>query len=513
MIQIISHQYGIEGVGLSMQGGRTENQDDMGCRETPLGFLVVVCDGMGGGPGGKTASYISKSTVFGVFEQCSESASPYDVIKIAIDNANTAIAERTKIMPELDGMGSTIVLLLINEKSAFVAHLGDSRCYQIRNEKVVFRTKDHSLVGELVASGAMTEEEARTSSQSNIITRGIGSTTNHVAEIVEIPYRHGDRFVLCTDGVWGIMPYEDLKLRLTSKQDVGSLVRNLSTEIDQMGASQGNHHDNHTIAILEMKNNSILNMRMDKKLKSIIYIVLTLLAISVVFNVVSFLHFGINPQMQTLKISNDSLLNATAQLSEVLEDKNSEIDRLLEQNKELENTIRIGHDEGLQERARLLHNMDSLGIKIDSLKKAIKQLQDKEKEAISKPKVVAKQDRESRRAVNPVAQLDNCISKLRVVKELNTTDQKTATRTVKDSITDCKKQLDQFKASTSEKNKKIITSILEQLKSDNFNESKNVVSKRNVDGRLCYGVREETKTDIEDIVGKLNNLKKSITKR
>lgn len=507
MIQIVSHQYGVEGVGISMQGGRTENQDDMGCLETPLGLLVVVCDGMGGGPGGKTASYISKATVFRVFEQCSELSSPSDVIKKAIDEANNEIEAQIMMMPELKGMGSTIVLLLISEKSAFVAHLGDSRCYQIRDGKVVFRTKDHSLVGELVASGALTEEQARTSSQSNIITRGIGSATNQVAEIEEIPYRRGDRFVLCTDGVWGIMPHTDLQIRLTNRQDISSLVKNLSAEIDQIGFSQGNHHDNHTIAILEIKKDSNINVRMDKKTRMLFYMGAALLTISVVFNVVGFLNYGSNHQMNALKNSNDSLMDVTIQLTEILEDRNEEIGHLVVLNEELEKTIRDGINLSQQERANLLHNIDSMNHKIDSLSNKNKQLQDNNSTR-SQNKGAKKNNTSSENS--SVQLLEICITNLRSIASMKTLKLNEATARVKKNVDECVRLLNQFNLATNNNYKETVNPILDKLKTDDrFNESKNVQSVGANGGRL-YEVQEKTKREINEVVWELRCLKDSI---
>ena len=269
-----------------MQGGRPENQDDFGFLDTPLGFALVVCDGMGGGPGGKTASYIAKYEFLTTLSKCSEQTPPATAMKMAVSRANDALDEKMAQVPELRGMGSTLVGILISKQSAIIAHLGDSRCYQLRGKKVKFRTQDHSLVGELVRSKALTEEQARVSPQSNVITRGLGNTTNHVADIDEVSYQKGDRFVLCTDGVWGIMPHGDLLRRLTDKQDITSKLTSMSAEIDQIGFSDGGHHDNHTLAIIEINTDSILKEKMSKQTKILLAVLSSLLAISVLFNII-----------------------------------------------------------------------------------------------------------------------------------------------------------------------------------------------------------------------------------
>jgi serine/threonine protein phosphatase PrpC len=244
---------------------------------------------MGGGPGGKTASYLAKTAVMQTMYGCPSQADPRETLRMAVARAEEALEQKMTEMPSLRGMGSTLVAILVSAASAYIVHLGDSRCYRLRGSKILFRTKDHSLVGELVQSKALTEEQARVSPQSNVITRGLGSTSNHVSEIDEVPYRKGDRFVLCTDGVWGIMPQTELLQRLGVMADVANIVDNLQAEVDRRGASEGGgHHDNHTLAILEMNTDSILKDKMSKQFIILLASVGGLLLISLIFNGVGF---------------------------------------------------------------------------------------------------------------------------------------------------------------------------------------------------------------------------------
>lgn len=274
----------LQGAASSLIGGRPENQDDLGWVDTPMGFLLIVCDGMGGGPGGKTASYIAKTIFMQVVYNSPSQADPREVLRMAIARAEEALEQKMAETPSLRGMGSTLVAILVSANSAYIVHLGDSRCYRLRGPKILFRSKDHSLVGELVQSKALTEEQARVSPQSNVITRGLGSTSNHVAEIDEVPYRKGDRFVLCTDGVWGIMPQPELLQKLGLMADVANVVDNLQAEVDRRGASEGGHHDNHTLAILEMSTDSKLKDKMSKQSIILLASVGGLLLISLIFN-------------------------------------------------------------------------------------------------------------------------------------------------------------------------------------------------------------------------------------
>lgn len=284
-----SPAYQLKGVADTRQGGRPENQDDYGFVETPLGYLAVVCDGMGGGPGGKTASYIAKFVFMETLQGFEPTVSPQEAMKIAIAKANDALFMKMQEVPSLQGMGSTLVAVLFTRQAAFVAHLGDSRCYRMCGKKVMFRTADHSLVGELVRNKTLTEEQARTSPQSNIITRGLGNTSNHNPEIAEVPYLRGDRFILCTDGVWGIMQHEDLLTRFSAHHPIENLVLQLQDETDKIGNASGGYHDNHTIIIIETNTNSLLKDKMSKHLRIVFAALSALLAISLLFNIASML--------------------------------------------------------------------------------------------------------------------------------------------------------------------------------------------------------------------------------
>ena len=118
------------GFAESRIGGRAENQDSYGFKETKLGFLLTVCDGMGGGPGGKTASTIAVTEIIAGVEESNEDEEVANILIKAVRRANMAILEAGNQTPSLQGMGSTATVLLLSEKSAFIAYVGDSRVYQ-----------------------------------------------------------------------------------------------------------------------------------------------------------------------------------------------------------------------------------------------------------------------------------------------------------------------------------------------------------------------------------------------
>ena len=247
----ISTKYPFVGCMESRQGGRAENQDMAGYIDTPLGLLVVVCDGMGGGPGGRTASQLAVDAILTALQNVAEHTSRHDALRFAIEKANDAIYCMAAENPELMGMGTTIAAIILNEQSAVMAHVGDSRIYQLRKGAIAFRTADHSYVAELVRQGHITEEEARQHPRSNVITKALGIRPQVEAEFDEVPFHTGDRFVLCTDGIWGSMPQPQLVQTLQQKMGLTELTDAVATQVDGLGQQQGGGHDNLTLAVID----------------------------------------------------------------------------------------------------------------------------------------------------------------------------------------------------------------------------------------------------------------------
>lgn len=265
-------------------GGRSENQDSAGAMDTALGSVVVVCDGMGGMNGGKTASMLAVQTIIDYIAEAKAEESPKDVLMRAFQHANQKIIEASIADPELQGMGTTATALIINKYCATVAHIGDSRIYQFRGKRKVFRTADHSLVFQLVAQEVLTEEQARQSSNSNIILKALGVDQKAVPDISVLPFLKGDRFVLCTDGFWGAFPEPDFIKQITPKGNLNNLLWEVSKSINQVGIASGGGHDNYTAAVVDVSFESIIKPRMSKRNKIILAILTILLLISMFFN-------------------------------------------------------------------------------------------------------------------------------------------------------------------------------------------------------------------------------------
>ena len=276
----------IKGFGESRIGGRAENQDNWGFTDTPFGFLLVVCDGMGGGPSGKLASKIAVDSILKGVEEGNKEEAPTNILIKAIRQANMDIILQGEENMRLKGMGSTCTAVLINEESAIVAHVGDSRVYQFRGSSKVFRTFDHSMVFDLVKKKVITEEVARLSVDSNIITRALGIKPDLEVEVHEVPYESGDRFMLSTDGIHGSVPEKQLiSMATDAKKNLSQCVEDMAMSIDNEGIKNGGGHDNLTIAMIELSANSNKKVKMSKRIKYIILALLVVCVSSLVLNV------------------------------------------------------------------------------------------------------------------------------------------------------------------------------------------------------------------------------------
>ena len=306
----------------SQQGGRAENQDTCAIRETCHGLLVLVCDGMGGGPSGKMASMIAAQTICESVATNTKMTDRVDILNVSIKAAHAALIENVASNPQNKGMGTTVTALLINEESAVVAHVGDSRVYQFRRGEKKFRTMDHSMVFELISSDkkgrkrAEAEEQARLSPQSNVITRALGHGKSVRPDIEELPYEKGDRFMLCSDGIWGMQPEKNIVKSVARTKSIAGAIDSLTVTTEELGKSKGGGHDNFTVAIIETTINSKLKEKMSKTHRYMMMALAIVCGISLIANLVAFSGRG-----TTAQSGQSSDKNATDSVANVLNGK------------------------------------------------------------------------------------------------------------------------------------------------------------------------------------------------
>ena len=191
---------------------RSMNQDYFYSNENAVGSfrnLFIVADGMGGHKAGDHASRLCVEQIVESVKG-TKHTTPVSIFEEAVSRANAAIYEESVKHIEFEGMGTTMVACTFQEDMMYVANIGDSRLYLMR-EKMVQITDDHSLVEELVKNGNLTESEARVHPQKNIITRALGTENLVSADYFEVSVRPGDMILLCSDGLSNMLDDDDME--------------------------------------------------------------------------------------------------------------------------------------------------------------------------------------------------------------------------------------------------------------------------------------------------------------
>lgn len=237
-------------IGITDRGlKRAANEDWLGERKTPNGWVAVVCDGMGGHVGGATASHIAVETILDFL-----SSEYFEDARIAIgkaiDKANSAIQQKATLEPELQGMGSTCVLLIVRDGKVYIGHVGDSRIYLIRDHRIHQLTKDHSYVQMLVDMGEITAEQAEHHPRKNEITNALGIPQMQPATVMQNPIepQAGDCFLLCSDGLSGMVESKTIE-HIVSQQMQLSAQDRAAKLVEK--AKEGGGLDNITVQLVE----------------------------------------------------------------------------------------------------------------------------------------------------------------------------------------------------------------------------------------------------------------------
>lgn len=228
---------------------RKANEDWLDSFECENGLVAVVCDGMGGHVGGQIASHVAVDAIRR-FLSSKYIPNPKDAIVEACHAANAAILQRASEQPELTGMGSTCVMLIVRDGKVYMGSVGDSRIYLVRSKTIRQLTKDQSYVQMLVDAGQITQEQAEHHPRKNEITNALGLSGMQPATVLEDPINPeaGDCFVLCSDGLSGMVPDREIA-KVVSNQMGMSQQERVNTLIDKARRNGG--LDNITCQIVE----------------------------------------------------------------------------------------------------------------------------------------------------------------------------------------------------------------------------------------------------------------------
>jgi len=219
----------LKAAGLTHVGRQRQHNEDAFLVEANA-HLFLVADGMGGHAAGEIASRIAVDSIseFILHTKEDDGTWPhaYDEhykrstnrLMAAVRLANTRVLEAMRKDARLRGMGTTVVACLADDETMSFAHVGDSRAYLIRDRQLSRITNDHSWVFEQVQAGMLTEAEAEKHPLRNVITRALGGALQVTPDASEIEMQAGDVYLLCSDGLTGMVPEEEI-LRVVTQAD------------------------------------------------------------------------------------------------------------------------------------------------------------------------------------------------------------------------------------------------------------------------------------------------------
>jgi PPM family protein phosphatase len=207
--------------------------------------IYAVADGLGGHRAGEVASEIAA----GVMRELDRDAKGNlaDALEESFRTANRLVLQRASEDPETRGMSTTLTALAVENSSAHLAHVGDSRCYLLREGEMTLLSRDHTLVARMVAEGSLSPEEAETHPQRSIITRALGAEPHVDVDTMELALQPGDRLLLCSDGLSSVVPAAAIEQALRETDDIEALARALVDDANNRGGP-----DNITVLLVEV---------------------------------------------------------------------------------------------------------------------------------------------------------------------------------------------------------------------------------------------------------------------
>ena len=241
-------------------GLRRESNEDAYCARADLG-LFIVADGMGGHAAGEVASRLAVEVIEAFIKDTRDAdvnrtwPFPYDTaltldgnrLKAAFRLANRRLASAMDADDPLRGMATTAAAVLISNGSPVVAHVGDSRVYRFRAGKLEQMTEDHSWVGEQVRAGVLSDADARRHPWRNVVTRALSGGDDPHVDVHELEVKAGDRLLICSDGLSGVVPFEKLQTIVSSTSGLDETCQALIAAANEAGGP-----DNITVAMLKV---------------------------------------------------------------------------------------------------------------------------------------------------------------------------------------------------------------------------------------------------------------------
>ena len=236
--------------------GRSRNHNEDHFEIVGDGRLCVIADGMGGHGHGDVASRIAVQEILehvdGASSQAgaSDSAERSRLLELAINSAHRKLLEKVAGDEELLGMGTTTVVMLVDDGGAVVAHVGDSRAYRLRQGVLELLTEDHSWVNEQVLAGFLSADQARSHPLKNVVTRALGGESGIQVDVEAIEVQPEDLYLLCSDGLTTMLRDEEIgdRLRQVGEKSVEEVCSQLVGDANERGGV-----DNVTVVLLAVE--------------------------------------------------------------------------------------------------------------------------------------------------------------------------------------------------------------------------------------------------------------------
>ena len=230
---------------------RSNNEDFCGhCVESPREVVIAVADGVGGYDGGEVASQMAVEVTLAAYHESAPSLGPAKRLYRAVQHANIEIHNRALTVPELRRMATTLTAAVVADGVLYAVHIGDCRIYLIRGGRIQQITKDHTVVGERVRLGLISEKEARNHPERSALSRCLGRELIASLDRLTMPLRTEDRVILCTDGLHGTLEDHEID-HLSRSLTPSQACRKLIDEANERGAP-----DNVTLAMLIARSGS-----------------------------------------------------------------------------------------------------------------------------------------------------------------------------------------------------------------------------------------------------------------
>lgn len=220
------------------------------------GRLIAVADGMGGHAGGEVASRIAiralQSMASMLTDETIDSDSTHDLLINSLHAIDAEIGDFAREAIELRGMGTTLTALVIHNDAIALLHVGDSRCYRLRGNTIEQLSNDHTVIQELLSQGAITPTEAIDHPQRSVLTQALMGEGNVVPTLQLFDAKEGDRYLLCSDGLSGVLTEKEIKL-LLKKRDRTAAIQALIDATYIQGAP-----DNITVLIADVTREEVI---------------------------------------------------------------------------------------------------------------------------------------------------------------------------------------------------------------------------------------------------------------